>query len=81
MITGLFGLIPEPPKTEKKGYAAPPGTGPAGETCGTCGHIYAHDYNSRTYFKCMMGKGGYTSGSGSDIRKKSPACMFWTKKP
>lgn len=48
-MKGLFDdiEIPETPNrdtrgrlpTKKKGHYASPGTGPAGETCGTCRHI------------------------------------------
>lgn len=57
-----------------KGYAAPPGSGPSGETCGTCKNLIVREFSNR-YFKC--GLVNYTGGPGTDIRKKSPACKHW----
>ena len=61
------------------GYASEPGTGPEGETCGTCDYFRERHY-AKVYFKCgkivdSMDSG--THGPGTDIRKRSPACSFW----
>lgn len=77
----LFGHEPEPPKekpknTVPKGYAWTPGTGPAGETCGTCKFHVILQYAGR-YHKCQLAKARWTSGAGSDIRVRSPACYAW----
>ncbi|MFA5898015.1 MAG: hypothetical protein WC829_02760 [Hyphomicrobium sp.] len=64
--------------TKAKGYAAAPGSGPKGETCGTCGHHYVRKM-SNLYHKCEL-----TKGSGcraSDVLVKSPACWRWTPRP
>ena len=60
-----------------KGYAAPPGSGPEGETCGSCAHHTTRHW-SKTYHKCALIKP--TKGPGSDIRVRSPACARWTAK-
>jgi hypothetical protein len=60
-----------------KGYAALPGTGPAGEFCRTCKHAYARHW-SKNYWKCDLIKP--THGFGTDIRLKSPACRRWEAK-
>ena len=67
----------QPPKTTvPKGYAAAPGTGPAGETCGTCRfHVIVRYANK--YHKCEKMRMKWTGGAGSDIRVRSPACWFW----
>lgn len=52
----------------------PPGTGPEGETCGTCGHHVVHIWSKR-YHKCALVKP--TRGPGTDIRVRSPACAKW----
>lgn len=65
--------------TPPKGYAAPPGTGPTGETCGTCRHI-AHTGNAGKYKKCLLQRHRWTGGPGSDIRSKSAACSRWQLK-
>lgn len=64
------------PKKPRGGYAAHPGTGPEGETCGSCRHVTGHR-RSRTYYKCGLVQ--MTFGPGTDIRLKSPACWRWEK--
>ncbi len=59
------------------GYAAVPGTGPAGETCKTCRHAYAVEF-ARRYWKCDRIRP--TRGLGTDIRLKAPACRRWQAK-
>ena len=62
----------------KRGHAARPGTGPDGETCGTCQH-YTVKHMAKTYRKCGLTNATWTGGPGSDIRKKDPACSLWSK--
>lgn len=77
----LFGGEPDKPRgkhyVEPRGYAAPPGTGPAGETCATC--EYAMRYGR--YAKCRHPWRQYknTHGKATDIRLGSPACSRWAK--
>lgn len=61
---------------QKKGYAAPPGTGPAGETCKSCQHIY-RNHQSKTYLKCALMRQAWTGGPGTDILARAPACRMW----
>jgi len=63
-----------------KGYAAPPGTGPAGETCRTCLNLCRVTY-AKTYFKCALLRPRWTSSYATEIRAKAPACRLWEKKP
>ena len=65
--------------TVPKGYAAPPGTGPQGETCKTCKHKAAPTQTARVYWKCRMMIDSWTGGPGTDIRMRSPACRHWEK--
>jgi len=60
------------------GYAKPPGSGPAGETCKSCTHIrrVAH---AKVYRKCGLLEAHWTHGPGSDILAGSPACSLWQK--
>ncbi len=44
-----------------RAHAARPGWGPAGETCGSCGHLCARSY-SRTYYKCGLMRERWTGG-------------------
>lgn len=66
--------------TPAKGYADKPGSGPEGETCGSCQHAERVEYHRKTYRKCGMARNKWTHGTGSDIRLKSPACSLWEAK-
>lgn len=63
------------------GYAASPGSGPAGETCKTCAHCRRHRLIRKSgvsgWNKCAMVRKSF--GPGSDIRLDAPACVHWTK--
>ena len=63
-------------KTVPNGYAAAPGTGPAGQTCKTCIHL-AHRKLGKTYLKCRLARDRWTGGAGTDIKANSPACTYW----
>lgn len=62
--------------TPKRGHYFTPGTGPEGETCGTCKHLFRNQ-RSKTYLKCGLNRVHWTGGEGSDIRAKDAACKFW----
>lgn len=62
------------------GYAAAPGSGPAGERCQTCRHYTRRGGHSRSYPKCLLMKHAWTSGPGSDVKAKTPACHRWAEK-
>jgi len=62
------------------GYAAPPGTGLVGETCGTCAH-FARIHMAKTYFKCDLMRGKWTRGRKTDILKRAPSCRLWERAP
>ena len=86
-MADLFGFEqPEKPiytgrkrkNTQANGYAATPGSGPEGETCGSCNNfIRRGSYSGKEFFKCEIMRASWTFGVGSDIRKKSPACRRW----
>lgn len=59
-----------------RGYAMRPGTGPAGETCGTCRHHVIHRH-AKAYHKCDLARAIWTGGRASDILVRSPACSSW----
>ena len=77
IMIDMFGLEVTEEGKWKGGYAACPGTGPCGETCGSCGNFNRVSYHEKTYFKCEKII-HWTHGPGTDIRKKSPACSFWS---
>jgi hypothetical protein len=60
-----------------RAHPYPPGSGPPGQTCGTCAKLYRVEYHNKAYFKCGVLRAGWTHGPGTDIRKKDPACMCW----
>ena len=62
---------------ERRGYAYSPGSGPAGETCGTCQHIQRY----RKWAKCAvyLKMKKRTNSRGTDILVRAPACKYWEK--
>lgn len=86
MSDDLFGLdramTPQERKmltrktTAPKGHAAPIGTGPTGETCGSCRHLYRNRM-AKTYLKCKLRQRFWTGGRGSDVRARDAACRHW----
>lgn len=79
-MSDLFGGLPasarpDRPVKHRGLYAALPGTGPDGETCGSCEHIARHP--SGHYRKCALVRDRWTHGPGTDIKARSPACSKW----
>jgi len=64
---------------EPRGHYRPKGTGPAGETCGSCKHLYRNQM-AKTYLKCGRAKAIWTGGRGSDVRARDAACEGWEEK-
>lgn len=60
---------------QQRGYAHFPGTGPEGETCGSCKHIARF----RKYRKCSLARAVWTGGPGSDILARAAACSKWER--
>ena len=61
-----------------KGHAAPPGTGPAGETCKTCQHKRRTESGSgKVFYKCGLMEHGWSHSYGTDIRLRDAACRQW----
>lgn len=59
----------------KRGYAAPPGTGPAREACRTCRHITGVKGNEYASACAIAKKGSF--GVAIYISPTSPACRRW----
>lgn len=66
-------------RSKKRGHAAPPGTGPKGQTCGTCRHL-ARKHMAKTYLKCALMEAVWTGGGGTDVRARDLACRKWEAK-
>lgn len=76
----LFGEpVRDPVRLNFGAYPYKPGSGPSGETCRTCDNATLHTYHDKRYWKC--GLVVPTSGPGTDIRLKTPACRAWRRKP
>ena len=60
------------------GYAAPPGTGPEGERCGTC-RFHVINRLAKKYHKCGLMRARWTGGRKTDILLRSPACKLWER--
>jgi hypothetical protein len=58
------------------GYAAPPGGGPEGETCGSCKSLF-RNVQAKTYLKCEKTRSTWTGGRKTDVLSRSPACARW----
>jgi hypothetical protein len=63
-----------------RGHAAPIGSGPEGETCGSCDYVVRGDA-SRTYFKCSLMREIWTGGRATDVRAGDGACRRWHPQP
>lgn len=84
---GLFSGKAEAPSTygrarhsspRANGYAAMPGTGPQGESCGTCAHCRMRTIRSgRHYYKCALMLERWSSCRSTDVVLRSPACSRW----
>lgn len=61
-----------------RGYAALPGTGPVGETCGSCAH-HAVVQHAKLYHKCGLMRRVWTGGRATDILVRSAACAKWER--
>jgi hypothetical protein len=62
---------------QRRGYAAPPGSGPAGETCKTCLHYTHGGSGSRSFPKCALRQATWNHSYGTDILARAPACRKW----
>lgn len=60
---------------EPRGGADRPGTGPAGETCGSCKHIS----RGRRWAKCALTRACHTGSRRTDILVGWVACSKWEK--
>ena len=66
---------------KRRGHAAQPGTGPAGERCGSCRFLKGNALG-RVYYKCGHAQAPQrTNGAATDIKLHDPACERWEAKP
>lgn len=65
-------------RSKKTGHAAPPGTGPTGETCGSCRHLFRNRL-AKTYLKCNLRRSTWTGGAATDVRARDPSCKCWER--
>ncbi len=62
---------------QKPCVPAPIGSGPDGETCGTCDHRERPRYHDKVYIKCGLMEDHWTHGAASDIKAGWSACKLW----
>lgn len=62
---------------QPRGYGGRPGTGPKGETCGTCKNCV----RMRRWSKCDLARKAWTGGRGTDILVRTAACDKWEAAP
>lgn len=85
MRADLFGAQTSEPKAKGKrsyaarGFAARPGTGPAGETCRSCNHSVQVAAGNRVVWKCGLCRAGWSKSPRTDIRINADACELWEK--
>ena len=65
---------------QMRGHAGRPGTGPAGEKCGTCKHKVCKGGVAGRYLKCNLMRAQWTGGKGTDIFARDAACDKWESK-
>lgn len=59
-----------------RAHPYPPGSGPPGQTCGTCAKLCVRRY-ARNYYKCRVLMKHWSNGFGTDVKLKDQACMSW----
>ena len=79
---GIYPAAPTRKPTKKNGYAAPPGSGPEGQTCKQCRHktTGGNPGSSKQFIKCELRRDTWTHGPGTDILAGSPACSKFEAK-
>jgi hypothetical protein len=84
----IFGGVAKPKfygsTVPPQGYANAPGTGPEGETCGTCAHCRVRTFHrgtrkARRFYKCGLMTQAWTSSRATDVCARSPACRSHEK--
>jgi hypothetical protein len=65
------------PVRKKNGMAGPMGTGPAGETCGSCIHRVSKPHGRKSHTKCALMRACWNHSYGSDIKMRFDACYRW----
>lgn len=58
-----------------RGHASAPGTGPVGETCGSCRHRHPTDSSYRTWTCDAVSK--FSADRGTPISQHEKACGRW----
>ncbi len=76
VMAELQKILVEGKEVKLAGHAGIPGTGPKGETCGSCEHSVVKRCSKR-FLKCGLNSANWTSGRKSDVLHRDPACRKW----
>ena len=77
----LMVLPPQRFPIARRGHYALPGSGPAGETCGSCVLLEMVAYaGGKRHPKCLKRRASWTRNNQTDIARNDPACHGWEGK-
>jgi hypothetical protein len=76
MSREIITLPPQRFPVRKRGHAAMPGSGPQGETCGSCVHAVRTSHRPQKYTCGLRGSAAWM-GANSEIERSDPACSKW----
>jgi hypothetical protein len=68
-------IFARPPSQKRdRAHPYPPGSGPAGQSCGTCIKCVKRQF-ANNHYKCRVMMRFWADGT--DVRLKDPACKSW----
>jgi hypothetical protein len=70
-------IFDRPKVNRDRAHPSPPGSGPAGQSCGTCAKCVKREFTHHNYYKCLVMAKFWTAGLGTDVRLKDLACKSW----
>lgn len=59
-----------------RAHPYPPGSGPRGQSCGTCAKLCTREYR-RKFFKCRVLMKHWTRTRATDVQLRDAACLAW----
>jgi len=78
LVNEFMTLPPQRYPIPRRGHFALPGSGPAGETCGSCVLAERVAYaGGKRHLKCLKRRAAWTRTTATDIARADPACHGW----